>query len=231
MELIIFDLDGTLVDSVPDLAQAVNHMLVVQGKDRVSELAVRQWVGNGALRLLKRALTGTMDGEPNAQLLEASRGIFFDAYSKHLCDRSRLYPGVAQVLSQLQADGYRMACVTNKPAAFTLPLLRALHIDGYFEKVVSGDSLAVKKPDPGPLLAVLESLAVSAERTMMVGDSISDYRAAQASGIAVILVTYGYHQGMDLQPLAVHALVDDFTALPTPLGVGASAEIKLSKFR
>lgn len=218
VELIIFDLDGTLVDSVPDLALAVNLMLDSLGRAQVPERAVRQWVGNGALRLLKRALTGTMEGAPDARLLERAKEVFFAAYSEHLCDRSRLYPGVGEVLQQLQAAGYRMACVTNKPAAFTLPLLEALSIDNHFEKVVSGDSLPVKKPDPGPLLAVLEALGVTPERALMVGDSISDYKAARACSMAVMLVTYGYHQGVDFQPLIVDALLDDFSALPMRLG-------------
>jgi len=217
VDLIIFDLDGTLIDSVPDLALATNLMLLACGRVQVAEESVRQWVGNGAQRLLKRALTGTMTGEPDRQLLNQAQVTFFDAYRQHLSDRSRLYSGVVQVLSQLRVAGYRMACVTNKPSTFTLPLLKTFKLDSYFEKVVSGDCMPEKKPDPGPLLAVLESLAVAPEHALMVGDSLSDYKAALASKMAVMLVTYGYHQGADLKSLTVQALLDDFTELPMQL--------------
>ncbi len=219
VKLIIFDLDGTLVDSVPDLALAVNLMLDAQGRSRVSETSVRKWVGNGALRLLKRALTGTMQGEPDPCLLEEARAQFFVAYWQHLSDRSELYPGVAEVLSRLQSDGCQMACVTNKPAAFTLPLLKNLGINQYLQPVISGDTLRVRKPDPGPLLEVLRTLDVEPQQTVMVGDSISDYHAALASGIRVMLVSYGYHQGVDLQALHLQALLNDFSELPKQLGL------------
>lgn len=217
LKLIIFDLDGTLVDSAPDLALAVNSMLSACGMPAVSEAAVRQWVGNGALRLIKRALTGCMEGEPDSMLLEQARVDFFAAYAEHVCDRSRLYPGVAQVLPQLHAAGYLLACVTNKPAAFTLPLLQALHLDTTLHPVISGDTLSVRKPDPGPLLAVLQALSVTPAEALMVGDSISDYQAASACGMRVMLVRYGYHQGVDLQSLSVCALLDEFSALPMQL--------------
>ena len=147
-KMILLDLDGTLVDSVPDLAYSVDAMLERLGLPKRGEAQVRHWVGNGVERLVRRALTGTMDGEPDAALYERALPLFMEIYAANTSARSVLYPGVREGLDYLRAAGYRLGCVTNKAGRFTEPVLRELRIRDYFELVVSGDTLSRKKPDP-----------------------------------------------------------------------------------
>jgi phosphoglycolate phosphatase len=218
---IVLDLDGTLVDSVPDLAYSVDRALDQLGLPERGEEQVRMWVGNGAERLVKRALTGTMDGEPDVSLFERAFPLFMDIYGKNTSDRSRLYPGVRDGLARLTGDGYRLACVTNKPARFTEPLLDALGIATEFELIVCGDTLPRKKPDPMPLIYAAQQLGVSAGQALMVGDSVSDVQAARAAGWYVICVSYGYNHGRDIREAGPDAVVDSLAQLPTLLAEAA----------
>lgn len=213
---VIFDLDGTLVDSALDLTAAVDNMLQALGHEPAGESRVRQWVGNGAPMLVKRALTGEM--YPNDEALEpalfqAAFEVFLAAYAQSNGRYARLYPGVEELLIHLQQAGVPLAVVTNKPMAFTTPLLKAMKIDGYFEQVLGGDSLPVKKPDPLPLQSVLEGFGCSPEQSLMLGDSRNDVEAARAAGCPVICVSYGYNHGEPVGACAPDRVVDSFAEL------------------
>lgn len=213
---VMFDLDGTLVDSALDLTAAVDNMLQALGRAPAGEARVRQWVGNGAPVLVKRALTGELnpaDEAIEAELFQAAFDVFLAAYSQSNGRYSRLYPGVEALLAHLRQAGVPMAVVTNKPIAFTTPLLKALQIDHYFDQVLGGDSLPVKKPDPLPLLTVLEGFGCAPARGLMLGDSRNDVDAARAAGCPVICVSYGYNHGEPVQRCAPDRVVDSLAEL------------------
>lgn len=211
--MVLIDLDGTLVDSVPDLSFCVDEMMARLGRPPRGESAVRQWVGNGVERLVERALTGELDGESDSADLERALPIFLDLYAEHTAARSVLYPGVRAGLDLLCARGYRLGCVTNKAARFTEPLLEALDIRSTFELVVSGDTLPEKKPSPLPLLHAARHFGVEPAAALMLGDSISDVKAARAAGFGIICVSYGYNHGEDIRTAEPDAVIDSFTEL------------------
>jgi len=217
-ELIIFDLDGTLIDSVPDLAVAVNHMLEVLGRDTFNEETIRYWVGNGAQTLVKRALSGSTEIKEDLDeaLFEKALEVFLDFYGKHLCTNTKTYPNVPGTLRALKSEGYRLAIVTNKPFAFVAPILKNLYLDELFELIVGGDSLEKKKPDPQPLLHVCEVLNVSPDESVMVGDSKNDILAANAAGMRSIGVTYGYNYGEEIDSYEPTLVVDNFADILLP---------------
>jgi phosphoglycolate phosphatase len=213
---VMFDLDGTLVDSVLDLTAAVDNMLQALGREPAGEEKVRQWVGNGAPVLVMRALTGEMypaDDAIEPELFQAAFEVFLSAYTQSNGRYSKLYPGVEEVLLHLQQAGVPMAVVTNKPMAFTTPLLQALKIDHYFGQVLGGDSLPVKKPDPLPLQVVMETLGCQPEQALMLGDSRNDVLAARAAGCPVICVSYGYNHGEPVESCSPDRVVDSFVEL------------------
>lgn len=212
-QAILFDLDGTLVDSAPDLAYSVDRMLTELGRSPAGETAVRHWVGNGAERLVKRALTGAMQDEPDAELFDRAYPLFLEIYAGHVMVDSRLFPGVEEGLKQLHHLGYPMACITNKPARFTEPLLEGLGIAALLGLQVSGDTLPVKKPDPRPLRYAAEFFKVPAECTLMVGDSRNDVQAARAAGAQIVCVPYGYNHGEDINEAGPDAVIDNLTQL------------------
>jgi phosphoglycolate phosphatase len=205
---IIFDLDGTLVDSAPDLVGACNQALRSLDRESVSLEAGRRWIGNGAKRLVERALLGGFDGQADPDLLEKAYALFQRFYQDGICVESRLYPGVLDTLNSLLSQKKPMACVTNKPSAFTLPLLNALGLEHFFDPVISGDDLAQKKPDPMPLEHVSSAWGLRPADCLMVGDSMSDLGAAKACGMPVVLVRYGYSQGLDIEALGADAVLD-----------------------
>jgi len=215
--LAMFDLDGTLVDSVPDLAAAVDWMLRQLGREAAGEVRVRHWVGNGAAMLVRRALAGCFDGDTVAALTDADiaepLALFLAAYGDHSLQRSCLYPGVNSCLQGLQRRGVKMAVVTNKPEQFVAPILQSLGIADYFELILGGDSLPQKKPHPLPLWHCLEHFGVEAERALMVGDSSNDILAAQAARVAVAAVTYGYNQGKSVTDYSPDWVVDSLEEL------------------
>ncbi|MDV3240674.1 MAG: phosphoglycolate phosphatase [Methylocaldum sp.] len=216
-ELIAFDLDGTLVDSSPDLAAAVDAMLGRLGLPPAGESRVKGWIGNGVDMLVKRALTGEMwpQGEP-ARFAEALP-MFMDLYEANVCNRSRLFPGVAEGLKLLKAAGFRLACVTNKHSRFTRPLLDRLGVLHDMDFVGCGDQFEKHKPDPYPLLKTAEFFAVEPSRGLMVGDSANDVKAARAAGFMVVCVPYGYHGGNGVECLGPDAVVSSLTELPALL--------------
>lgn len=212
-ELILIDLDGTLVDSVPDLAYCVDEMMKRLGRPVHGEERVRNWVGNGVERLVRRALSGCLDGEPDAGDFEIALPLFLDLYAKNNSRCSRLYPGVGEGLDYLREQGYRLGCVTNKAARFTLPLLKDLGIDGAFRIVIPGDSLPKKKPDPLPLLHAAEILGVKPADALMIGDSRSDVEAARAAGFGIVCMSYGYNHGEDIRDYHPDAILDSLTEI------------------
>lgn len=215
--MILIDVDGTLVDSVPDLAFCVDETMKRIGRAPWGEGPVRDWVGNGVERLVKRALVGRLDGEPDAVAFDKALPIFMEIYAQNISKRSLLYPGVLRGLDELQAMGYILGCVTNKAARFTEPLLRDLGVIEYFKIVVSGDTTPKKKPDPLPLFYAAERLGVLPDESLMIGDSVNDVTAARQAGFQVVCVPYGYNHGQDIREAAPDAVIADLSELPALL--------------
>jgi len=214
-KLLIFDLDGTLINSALDLALAVNYMLERLGKETFSEDIIHGWVGNGALTLVKRALLGKreLDDSLDEQEVDKALKIFLDYYEKNLCNATLPYPNVIETLHTFKGKGYILAIVTNKPFKFVSPILEGLNMEGLFSMILGGDSLTEKKPHPSPLLHVCEGLNVSVEDAVMIGDSKNDILAANACDMDSVGVTYGYNYGEDIRVHKPSVIVDDFSEL------------------
>lgn len=218
-KLVMFDLDGTLVDSVPDLAAAVDAMLLEQQYARAGEEKTRLWVGNGASTLVRRALAD-VDGIDESQVDEALHQYSLERFLHHYRRASgrhcKLYPGVKDALERLRQAGVRLALVTNKPSEFVPHLLTDIGIEQMFDAWLGGDSLEHKKPHPAPLLHLLQQYQTSAAQSLMVGDSRSDISAAKAARVATLGVSYGYNHGKpitDESPTWVCSNLDDFFAV------------------
>ncbi len=211
-KVILFDLDGTLIDSAPDLAVAVNHMLHALNRVTFTEDVIRSWVGNGVQVLVKRALSGQseIDEKLDPLLFEKALEIFLAFYADNLAVNTVTYPHATTTLHMLKELGYRLAIVTNKPFDFVAPILEGLNLAELFELYLGGDSLAQKKPDPMPLLHVCETLNVTIDDCIMVGDSKNDILAANACGMQSVGVTYGYNYGEDIASYNPNIVVDDF---------------------
>jgi len=212
-KMILIDVDGTLVDSVPDLAYCVDEMMKALGREPHGEAKVRDWVGNGVERLTRRALIGQLDGEPSDEDFAKGYLIFLDLYKDNTSKRSCLYPGVREGLDYMKSQGYLLGCVTNKDAQFTIPLLKGLGIYDEFGIVVSGDTLPVKKPDPQPLLHAATHFGVGAEDSLMLGDSKSDVTAARNAGFQIVCMSYGYNHGEDIRNYNPDAVIDSMVEL------------------
>jgi phosphoglycolate phosphatase len=184
------------------------------GLPRRGEAQVRLWVGNGVERLVRRALVGQLHGEPDDTLFRKAYPVYLKLYEANVSTRSCLYPGVAEGLAQLKQDGFKLGCVTNKAAQFTLPLLKSLGIHDEFEIVISGDTLPQKKPDPAPLLHAAAYFGVPAPRSLMIGDSVSDVKAARAAGFSIVCMSYGYNHGEDIRDAHPDAVIDSLLDLP-----------------
>jgi phosphoglycolate phosphatase len=216
-EMILIDVDGTLVDSVPDLAYCVDQMMVQLGRPAHGEAEVRDWVGNGVERLVRRALIGQLEGEPEEADFQRAYPIFLALYAENISKRSLLYPGIREGLNYLKGEGYRLGCVTNKAAQFTLPLLRDLGVHDDFEIIIAGDTLPKKKPDPMPLLYAAEQLSTDPSASLMVGDSQSDVKAARAAGFQIVCMSYGYNHGEDIRRYNPDAVLDSLNEIHTLL--------------
>lgn len=213
MRAVLFDLDGTLADTAPDLAASIDAMLRGMGRPTRGEDAVRAWIGNGVTALVARALTGADDAPVDPVLHARALERFWPLYRQHNGRRSRLYPGVREGLEHLGQQGMRLGCVTNKPRAFTLPLLAHLGLGERFSSIVCGDDPTGRKPDPAPLLAAAERLECAVEETLLVGDSSNDVHAARAAGMAVWCVPYGYNHGRDIRDARPDRVIDDLRDL------------------
>ncbi|MDY1033684.1 phosphoglycolate phosphatase [Stenotrophomonas sp. CFBP8980] len=208
--LVVFDLDGTLVDSASDIAEALNRTLEDWQLPRVAEATVLTWIGDGVRRLVEQAFTAagsTID-------LDRVMPGFMVHYRECLLRSPRLFDGVAEALQQLQERGVPMAICTNKPSALVQPLLDHLGIGDRFALVLGGDSLPQRKPSGEPLRHIAGHFAFAPGDCLMVGDSLTDYRAALDAGMPVALVRYGYPRGLDLQHNEAVAVVDDLRQLP-----------------
>ncbi|MEH6650025.1 MAG: phosphoglycolate phosphatase [Motiliproteus sp.] len=218
VELVMFDLDGTLIDSAPSLAQAVDTMLTQLNRPEAGLDKVRQWIGNGAPMLVKRALSDSREVDPSLpeRLQQHAFDLFMSAYSgcsdgaEHA---AQLYPGVLECLRELQRRSVAMALVTNKPAQFLPSILQTLELDGFFGQVIGGDTLAQKKPHPLPLQHCLQHVGVTADKALMVGDSAADVGAARAAGVKVVAVSYGYSFPQPVAASQPDWLVDCVTEL------------------
>ncbi|MGJ8692667.1 MAG: phosphoglycolate phosphatase [Thalassotalea sp.] len=217
--VLLFDLDGTLVDSAPDLALAVNRTLQDLNKTTFDTQTIHHWVGNGAKVLIERALSGsaTIDEQLDAALVSDALAIFLKHYEQCLCVDSALYPGVKDGIFALKKAGFRLAIVTNKPAIFIQPILTGLGLDNIFELLIGGDTLAEKKPHPAPLNYALAQLKVTAEKCWMIGDSKNDILAAKAANIASIGLTYGYNYGESIAKTNPDLCFDTFSELTDAL--------------
>lgn len=213
-KLVVCDLDGTLVDSVPDLAFCVDEMLSRLQRPTVGEAEVRKWVGNGVERLVSRALIGAMDGEPDRELFQQALPLFLELYAANTSKRSRLFAGVEEGLNLLAARGINLACVTNKAERYTVALMKDLGLYDRFALVLSGDSLSEKKPSPLPLRHAAQHFNLQAQECLMVGDSITDIRAARAADFPVVCLSYGYNHGLDIRTAGPDAVIDSLAELP-----------------
>ena len=233
-KLYMFDLDGTLIDSVPDLATAVDTMLQSLSLPVVGEAQVRAWVGNGAAKLVERALLFGFSGNADidSQINQQSRvqeqlasvkvealSRFFACYQGCCTEKTVLYPGVAEALNGLQQQQVLMAIVTNKPREFVGPILQALGIEQYFALILGGDDLSDKKPHPAPLLHCMQTLGCTPQQTLMIGDSRNDVQAARNAGVLVAAVDYGYNHGASIDsegPDIVVSTINDLIDMIPP---------------
>ncbi|RMV81193.1 Phosphoglycolate phosphatase [Pseudomonas amygdali pv. sesami] len=225
-KLIMFDLDGTLVDSVPDLAVAVDTMLAELGRPIAGLESVRAWVGNGAPALVRRALANHLDHSGvDDELAEQGLEIFMRAYAqKH--EFTVVYPGVRETLKWLQKMGVEMALITNKPERFVAPLLDEMKLGRFFRWIIGGDTMPQKKPDPAALFFVMKMAGVPASQALFVGDSRSDVQAAKAAGVACVALSYGYNHGRPIAEENPAMVIDDLRKL-IPGCLDMDAEILL----
>ncbi len=214
-KLLLFDLDGTLIDSAPDLALAVNHTLLTLNRSTFSENIIRSWVGNGATTLVKRALSGKsdIDSTIDEELFEQALNIFLNFYKENLCVATKTYPNVVSTLSTLHAKGYHLTIVTNKPFDFIEPILKGLNLSHLFEFFIGGDSLNTRKPNPESLLYICNKLDIPIESSLMIGDSKNDILAAKEASMECIGVSYGYNYGEDINLYKPDIVIDDFGSL------------------
>ena len=207
VKAVTIDLDGTLADSIPDLAAAANGMLRELGHAELPPDLIKSFVGKGIPRLVERALAGSIDGTASPVQMEQALPIFERHYAEVNGRYSALYPGVKEGLLALRAMELPLACVTNKSGRFTVPLLEYLGIAEYFDQVIGGDALPQKKPHPAQLLHACKGFGIAPQDMLMIGDSLNDAQAARAAGCPVFCVPYGYNEGQDVRSLDVDAIV------------------------
>ncbi|AOD15892.1 phosphoglycolate phosphatase [Xanthomonas fragariae] len=207
--LVIFDLDGTLVDSAPNIAEALNGTLQELGLQQFSQSTIRTWIGEGVHVLLTTALR---EAGSNRDAV-AEMPVMMRHYEMSLLHDPQLYPGVAEALAGLCDAGATLALCTNKPSRFIAPLLEHLGIAAHFSSVLGGDSLPQRKPDPAPLLQLAKQFQHTPQQCLMVGDSATDAAAAHAAGMPLAMVRGGYLRGFDVQSSGAVAIIDDMREL------------------
>lgn len=221
--LVMFDLDGTLVDSVPDLAAAIDHMLVTLERPPAGIERVRDWIGNGAPVLVRRALANSFEHSAvDDAEAEAALEIFMDAYADHHAG-TQVYPGVHATLRWLKRQKVEMALITNKPERFVAPLLDEMKLGRYFRWIIGGDTLPQKKPDPAALLFVMRMAGIEAADALFVGDSRNDVLAASAAGVLCVGLQYGYNHGRPIGEENPSLVVDDLRQLLPGCATGDAA--------
>ncbi|MCB1743369.1 MAG: phosphoglycolate phosphatase [Gammaproteobacteria bacterium] len=219
---VLLDLDGTLIDSVADLAFCANAMLRDLDPTAPRGIAVercRQFVGNGVERFVHRCLTDQQHGDAEPALFRRALARFDALYRQHNGRHATIYPHVQTTLAQLRERELRLACITNKPQRFTIELLQRAGLARYFDVVVSGDTLPRRKPDPAPLRHALSLLDLSAQDAVMVGDSVTDLEAASAAEIDCVCVSYGYNHGQPIRDSRPAYLIDAMSELLPLLGL------------
>lgn len=201
---VLLDLDGTLLDTAPDLAAAANAMLADLGLAALQESAVRDFVGKGIDHLVRRCLETAGAGQA---LEAAARERFANHYARFNGCASRLFPGVREGLVRMRTAGLRLACVTNKAERFTLPLLQRTGLAGLLDAVVTADQVGARKPRPEPFEEACRRLGVAARDAVVIGDSENDALAGRAAGCRVYLVPYGYREGREVQSIESDGIV------------------------
>ncbi|ANY14653.1 phosphoglycolate phosphatase [Bordetella pseudohinzii] len=205
----LLDLDGTLLDSIPDLAMAANAMRVELDMPPLRDDVLATFVGKGVDNLVRRTLAASRDGgEVEDSLFAKGRESFYRHYHLVNGDRARVFDGVIEGLKLMRDMDMKLAVVTNKPTEFTLPLLQRTGLAGFFDVVVCGDTCARRKPDPDQVLHACEQLGVTPRESVTIGDSVNDAQAGRSAGTAVLAVPYGYNEGMDVRSLDVDGIVD-----------------------
>jgi phosphoglycolate phosphatase len=222
---ILFDLDGTLVDTAPDIAAAVEATLLDLQRPSVGEAAVRSYIGRGVDVLLHRVLTGTRDGSAAADEHERARDVFLDHYGAHNGRTATIYPGVLEGIEHARKLGLKLCCVTNKPQAFSDALLAQVGLDRYLEFVQGGDALPKGKPDPMPLLHAAAQLGIAPQQCLMIGDSSNDALAARAAGMPVALVGYGYSEDQPVDTIDCDAVVASIADVITALAASTNINV------
>lgn len=207
---ILIDLDGTLLHTAPELAEAANRMLRDMGRPAVSQDLLMSYIGNGISWLVKRALTGDLHAEPAVALYDKALPIFEKHYTELLL-QSKPFDGVVRGLDALKTAGFKLGCITNKVARYTEPLLKGVGLAHYFDIVLSGDSLPEKKPHPMPLLHAATFFGVPAGQVLLIGDSLNDALAARSAGCPVFCVPYGYNHGEPVDGLDVDAVIPNLS--------------------
>jgi phosphoglycolate phosphatase len=212
MRSIAFDLDGTLVDTAPDLISTLNLVLAGEGLPPVAYDDARRMIGGGARRMIERALIAEGRSVGEAEL-DRMFAIFIDHYRAHIADRSRPFPQVESVLQRLAGEGFRLAVCTNKLESLSVRLLDALNLSRYFAAICGQDTFGIQKPDPQMLRLTIRRAGGDVERAIMIGDSITDVRTARAANVPVIAVDFGYSE---VAPAALDAdcLINSFAELP-----------------
>lgn len=208
---IVIDLDGTLLNTAPELCEAANRMLREIDYTPVSQELLASYIGNGISWLVKRALTGDMHATPDAALYDHALPIFEKHYTELLL-QSKAFEGVIEGLKAMKAAGFRLGCITNKVTRYTEPLLKGVGLAKYFEIVLSGDTLPEKKPHPLPLFHAAKFFGVPIEKLLLIGDSLNDTVAARAAGCPVFCVPYGYNHGEPVETLDLDAVIDNLPA-------------------
>ena len=212
-DAVLLDLDGTLMDTIPDLAQAANTMRQELGLSSLPQAQIATFVGKGAKHLVMRMLT--VDADPasiSPELFERARESYFRNLHRFNGDQAVMFDGVISGLERMKDMGLRLAVVTNKATEFTLPLLERTGLAKYMQAVVCGDTLAHAKPHPAPMLHACAQLKSTPARSVAVGDSINDAQSALAAGCSILAVPYGYNEGQSVQTLDVDAIVDSIEA-------------------
>ena len=212
--LALFDLDGTLVDSAPDISLALNSALTDSSLPVLGEHKVRSYIGEGSKRLVHRAITRKYEGVADKNLYDQVSKKFLDNYADNIFIKSKIYPKVKETLCELRNHKISLGCVTNKPYEFAISLLKATDLIKYFAIIIGGDSLPKKKPDPEPIIYAIKKLGTRKENTTMIGDSITDLTAAKNAGVQSICVSYGYSGDVDLSTQNPDKIINSMEELP-----------------